>query len=60
MVGSLGLPVRLGVIGSANVLFNVQVFAEFPHCGGHKSGVAVRDDVIDLTNEDGSSDDEEL
>ncbi len=34
------------MIGSADVLSDVQVFAEFPHSGGCKSGVAVGDDLL--------------
>ncbi len=34
------------MIGGADVLFDVQVFAEFLHCSGRKSGVAVRDDLL--------------
>ena len=46
MVRSFGLSVRLWVIGGADVLFDVQVFAEFPHRSGRKSGVSVRDDLL--------------
>ncbi len=34
------------MVGGADVLFDVQVFAEFPHRGGHESGVVVRDDFL--------------
>ncbi len=34
----------MGVIGGTDVLFNVQVSAEFPHGGGRKLGVTVGDD----------------
>src|SRR6266436_1608235 len=44
LVGSFGLSVHLGVIGGTDVLFNVQVSAEFPHGGGRESGVSVGDD----------------
>ncbi len=46
LVGSFGLSVRLRVVGGADVLFDVQVFAQFPHCGSRKSGVLVRDDLL--------------
>ena len=34
------------MIGSANVLFDVQVFTEFPHRGSRELGVAVGDDFL--------------
>ncbi len=34
------------MVGSADVLFDVQVFAEFPHRGGHELRVAVGDDLL--------------
>ncbi len=34
------------MVGSADVLFDVQVFAEFPHRSGRESGVAVGDDFL--------------
>ena len=34
------------MIGSADVLFDVQVFTEFPHCGGCELGVSVRYDFL--------------
>ncbi len=46
LVGSFGLSIRLGVIGGTDVLFDVQVFAEFSHCGGCESRVAVGDDLL--------------
>ncbi len=46
LVGSLGLSVHLGVIGSADILFDIQVFAQFPHCGGRESGVSVGNDLL--------------
>ncbi len=34
------------MIGGADVLFNVQVFAEFLHCSGCESGVSVGYDLL--------------
>ncbi len=34
------------MIGGADVLFDVQVFAEFSHCGGCESGVPVGYDLL--------------
>ncbi len=42
MIGPFGLAVRLWVVCHADVLFDVQVFAEFLHCSGSESGVLVR------------------
>src|SRR6266403_1677270 len=46
LVGSLGLSVRLRVVSGADVLFDIQVFAQFPHCGGRESGVSVGNDLL--------------
>src|SRR6266404_6346358 len=37
LVGSFGLSVRLRVVSGADVLFDVQVFAQFLHSGGCES-----------------------
>ncbi len=34
------------MIGGTDVLFNVQVLAQFPHRGSCKSGVVVGDDLL--------------
>ena len=46
MICSFGLSVHLWVVGSADVLFDVQVFAEFPHCSSRESGVSVGYDLL--------------
>src|SRR6266403_2087844 len=46
LVGPFGLSVCLRVVGGADVLFDVQVFTEFPHCSSRKSRVVVRDDLL--------------
>src|SRR6266436_9112645 len=46
LVGSLGLSVRLRVIRCADILFDIQVFAQFSHFGGRESGVSVGNDFL--------------
>ncbi len=33
-------------VGGADVLFDIQIFAEFPHGGGRESGVSVGYDLL--------------
>jgi len=34
------------VVSGTDVLFDIQVFAQFPHRGGRESGVSVGDDLL--------------
>ncbi len=46
MVCSFGLSIHLWVVSGTDVLFDVQVFAEFSHGGGCESGVSIGYDLL--------------